>query len=152
MTADRSMENGTIDSILENLFHILPIIHKKLLRMDLGGVTGNLSRLHLAIMEMLRGENLAVSEVAKRLLISKSQMTHLIDQLVDLDIVARHHDAKDRRVINISLTNHGKAMLKECRGIMKQTIRNKLSNLTRAELAELSMALEKLNDIGAKLE
>ena len=146
------MENSTIDSILENLFHILPIIHKKLLRMDLGGVTGNLSRLHLAIMEMLRGENLAVSEVAKRLLISKSQMTHLIDQLVDPDIVARHHDAKDRRVINISLTNHGKAMLKECRGIMKQTIRNKLSNLTRAELAELSMALEKLKDIGAKLE
>jgi hypothetical protein len=50
MTADRSMENGTIDSILENLFHILPMIRKKLLRMDLDGVTGNFSRLHLAIM------------------------------------------------------------------------------------------------------
>ena len=49
--------------------------------MDLGGVTGNLSRLHLAIMGMLRGENLAVSEVAKRLLIPKSQMTHLITSL-----------------------------------------------------------------------
>jgi DNA-binding MarR family transcriptional regulator len=71
---------------------------------------------------------------------------------VDLDIVARHPGAKDRRVINISLTNHGKAVLKEYRGIMKQTIRNKLSRLTPAELAELSMALEKLKDIGAKLE
>jgi DNA-binding MarR family transcriptional regulator len=52
---------------------------------------------------MLQEENLAVSEVARRLVIPKSQMTHLIDQLVDLDIVARHPDAKDRRVINISL-------------------------------------------------
>ena len=146
------MENSTIDSILENLFHILPMVHKKLLRMDLGGVTGSLSRLHMAIMGMLRKENLAVSEVAKRLVIPKSQMTHLIDQLVDLDIVARYPDAKDRRVINISLTDHGKVVLKECRGIMKQTVRNKLSRLTPAELAGLSIALEKLKDIGAKLE
>jgi DNA-binding MarR family transcriptional regulator len=79
-------------------------------------------------------------------------MTHLIDQLVDLDIVARHPDAKDRRVINISLTDDGKSVLKECRGIMKQSMRNKLSCLTPAELADLSMALEKLKDIGAKLE
>jgi DNA-binding MarR family transcriptional regulator len=146
------MENSTIDSILENLFHILPMIHKKLLRMDLDGVTGNLSRLHLAIMGMLQEESLAVSEIARRLVIPKSQMTHLIDQLVDLDIVARHPDAKDRRVINISLTDHGKFVLKECKGVMKQTMRNKLSHLTPAELAELSIALEKLKDIGAKLE
>ncbi len=146
------MKNSTIDSILENLFHILPMIHKRLLRMDLDGVTGNLSRLHLAIMGMLREESLAVSEVAKKLVIPKSQMTHLIDQLVDLDIVARYPDAKDRRVINISLTGHGKAVLKECRGIMKQTMRNKLSRLTTAELEDLSIALEKLKDIGAKLE
>jgi len=146
------MENRAIDSILENLFHILPMIHKKLLRMDLGGMTGNLSRLHLAIMGMLEEGSLAVSEIAKRLVIPKSQMTHLIDQLVDLDIVARHPDVKDRRVINISLTDHGKVVLKECREIMKQTMRNKLSHLTPAELADLTIALEKLKDIGAKLE
>jgi DNA-binding MarR family transcriptional regulator len=128
------------------------MIHKKLLRMELDGVTRNLSRLHLSIMGMLQEENLAVSDVARRLVIPKSQMTHLIGQLVDLEIVARHPDAKDRRVINISPTDHGKAMLKECRGIMDQTIRNKLSHLTPAELADLSMVLGKLKDIGAKLE
>jgi DNA-binding MarR family transcriptional regulator len=146
------MENRTIDGILENLFRILPIIHKKLLRMNLGGMTGNLSRLQLAIMGMLKEESLAVSEAARRLAIPKSQMTHLIDQLVNLGIVTRDHDTKDRRVVNISLTDHGKAMLEECRGVLKQTIRNKLTCLTQAELSELAMALEKLKDIGAKLE
>jgi len=86
------MDNRTIDGIVENLFHILPIIHKKLLRMDLGGVTGSLSRLHLAIMGMLVEESLLVSEIAKRLVIPKSQMTHLIDQLAGLGIIEMHRN------------------------------------------------------------
>jgi DNA-binding MarR family transcriptional regulator len=144
-------ENNTIESILENLFHILPMIHKKLLRMDLGGVTGELSRPHLAIMGMLREESLAVSEVAKRLVIPKSQMTHLIDQLAGWNIVARHPDTNDRRVTNISLTDHGKEVFEECLGMVKNTIREKLSRLTPAELIEMATALEKLKNIGAKL-
>jgi len=146
------MDNRIIDSIVENLFLILPIIHKKLLRMDLGGVTRNLSRLHFAIMGTLGREGLPVSEIAKRLLIPKSQMTHLIDELVGLGIVERQPDTKDRRVINISLTNPGRIVLKECRNLVRQNIRNKLSCLTPAELADLSVALEKLRDIGARLE
>lgn len=146
------MENEAIDSILENLFQVLPIIHKKLLRMDLGGVTGNLSRLHLAIMGMLGGGSLPISEIGMRLVAPKSQMTHLVDQLVSLGIVVRQPDAKDRRVTNISLTAHGRAILRECRELVKQNIRNKISSLTAEELAALTDALVKLKDIGTKLE
>jgi len=146
------MKNNTVDSILESLFHVLPVIHKKLLRMDLGGVTGNLSRLHVAIMGMLKEGSLPVSEIARRLAIPKSQMTLLIDELASLEIVARLPDARDRRIINISLTEHGELVLKECRDTIKQTLRNKLSRLTPAELADLAVALEKLKDIGAKLD
>ena len=148
----QSKENNIVESILENLFHVLPMIHKKLLRMDLGGVTGELSRLHLAIMGILREESLAVSKVARRLAIPKSQMTHLINQLVDMDIVVRYHDTNDHRVTNISLTTHGKGVLEECKGVVKNIIMEKLSCLTPSELADLSVALEKLKDIGAKLE
>jgi DNA-binding MarR family transcriptional regulator len=120
--------------------------------MDLGGVTGELSRLHLAIMGMLRDGGMAISEVARILAIPKSQMTHLIDQLVEQDIVVRHPDANDRRVTNISLTGHGKEVFEECRGMMKNIIRAKLSRLTPAELTEMAAALAKLKNIGAKLE
>jgi DNA-binding MarR family transcriptional regulator len=146
------MESRAIDSILENLFQVLPVIHKKLLRMDMGGVTGNLSRLHLAIMGMLSEESLPISEIGTRLVAPKSQMTHLADQLVSLRIVVRQPDARDRRVINISLTDHGRAVLRECREMVKQNIREKISCLTSAELVALSDALVKLKDIGAKLE
>jgi DNA-binding MarR family transcriptional regulator len=146
------MENKTIENILENLFQVLPIIHKKLLRMDMGGVTGNLSRLHLAIMGMLGEGSLPISEIGMRLVAPKSQMTHLVDQLVSLGIVVRQPDAKDRRVINISLTDRGRALLRECWRLIKQNFRNKISCLTADELTALSDALVKLKDIGAKLE
>jgi DNA-binding MarR family transcriptional regulator len=120
--------------------------------MELGGVTGSLSRLHLAIMGMLVEESPAVSEIAKRLVIPKSQMTYLIDQLAGLGIIERLPDTKDKRVIHILLTKHGKVVLKEGRDLVRQHIRNKLSCLTQAELADLSIALEKLKDIGARLE
>lgn len=146
------MESKAIDSILENLFQVLPIIHKKLLRMDMGGVTGNLSRLHLAIMGILGEGSLPISEIGMRLVAPKSQMTRLVDQLVSLGIVERQPDAKDRRVIKISLTEHGWAVLRECREMVKQNIRNKISCLTTEELVALSDALVNLKDIGAKLE
>ena len=146
------MENRTIDGVVENLFRIFPIIHKKLLRMDLGGMTGNMSRLHLAIMGMLDEESLSFSEIAKRLVIPKSQMTHLVDHLVSLGIAERRPDQKDRRVVNIVLTSHGRIVLKERREMIRQNIRNKLACLTPAELADLSAALEKLKNIGEKLE
>jgi DNA-binding MarR family transcriptional regulator len=147
-----SMENKPIDSIIENLFYILPLVHKKLLGMDLGGVTGNLSRLHLAIMGVLSEGDLPVSEIAGKLVIPKSQMTHLLDYLVSLSIVERQPDVKDRRVINISLTEHGKIVLKESKELIRQNIRSKLSRLTPAELKDLSIALAKLKDIGSRLE
>jgi len=146
------MENKAIDSILDNLFQVLPIVHKKLLRMDMGGVTGNLSRLHLAIMGMLGEGSLPISEIGMRLVAPKSQMTRLVDQLVGLGIAVRQPDARDRRVINISLTDHGRAVLRERRELVKKSIRGKISCLTSAELATLSDALMKLKDIGAKLE
>ncbi len=149
---EQNTENNTIESILESLFHVLPMVHKKLLGMNLGGATGEFSRLHLAIMGMLQEESLAVSEIAKRLIMPKSQMTHLIDQLANLDIVVRHTDIKDRRVINISLTGHGKEVFEECKGMVKNAIREKLSRLTPKELTEMATALEKLKNIGAKLE
>jgi hypothetical protein len=37
----------------------------------------------------------------------------------------RGPDAKDRRVINISLTDHGRAIFGQCRELVKQNIRKK---------------------------
>ena len=145
------MESRIIDSILDSVAQVLPLFHRKLFRMDLGGVSGELSRLHFGIMEILSYENMTMTELARITGMSKSQMTAVIDKLVKLDVLERHPDEKDRRVINIVLTEHGRTLLREVRRKIKQDMRKTLSSLTSEELAEMSVALKTLGEIGAKL-
>jgi len=147
------METNIVDSIVENLFRIMPLIRRKLLKVDLAALDKDISHLHFVIMTILdEAGMLPVSVIGKRLGISKPQMTHLVDKLISLRLVKRLPDARDRRIINVRLTDNGKITLEECRKLISDNIRGKLSCLKDEELAELSASLEKIRDIGAKLE
>ena len=140
-----------IDQILEDMILILPVFHKKLLRMDLGGVTGNMTRLHFAIMGILSRGSMNATELADSLMATKSQMTHLIDHLVAQGVVERRHDDKDRRVTNLFLTEQGYVQLSDINLKVQANIREVLSGLTRDDLRAMYDALETLRNIGARL-
>jgi DNA-binding MarR family transcriptional regulator len=145
------MKQTYIENILENLFVIMPVFHRKLLRMDMGGVTGDLTRLHLGIMGRLHHHSMTTSELARETVIPRPQMTHLIDHLVAAGIVDRQPDATDRRVINLVLTENGLIVLQDLKHKVHDRIRKELSGLSSDELAEMSGALESLRRIGTKL-
>jgi DNA-binding MarR family transcriptional regulator len=144
-------KQAEIDLILENLFAVMPIIHRKLLRMDLSGVTGDMTRLHMGIMGRLYRGSMTVSELAQALKVPPPQISHLVDYLVKVDVAARQPDASDRRVVNIVLTDRGMVVLKNMHLRVHDHIRKELSGLTSEELAEMSGALECLRRIGTKL-
>jgi DNA-binding MarR family transcriptional regulator len=147
------MEKNTIDSIIDNLFIILPFIHRKLLRIDFEGVNKNISRLHFAIMDVVNQQGrLPMSEIGKRLFLPKPQMTHLIGHLIELGIVERQPDSGDRRIINIILTDTGKTALGECKRLVRDNIRQKLDRLQGEQLTELSILLKRLRELGSSLD
>jgi DNA-binding MarR family transcriptional regulator len=146
------VDNNVIDSIIEDIFHIYPLIYKKLLKVDFESVEGGLSYLHFLIIRMLaRSGALPISEIGKRLVIPRPQMTHLIDQLIVLDMVVRLPNTKDRRIINIELTSKGKATLQKCVELARANIKSKLKRLDDVELIELSVLLSRLNEFSSKL-
>ncbi len=149
-----SIDPKTIDTIIENLFYIFPILHKKLLKMDLQSVHSGvkLTRLHLVVMGMIRKERLSASELAKRFLIFKPQMTRLIKELVDAGLVEKQPDVSDRRVTYISLTPTGEDILKQCGKIIKSKIRTRLACLDEREIEELALFFARMRDITSKLE
>ncbi len=147
------MESNILDSIIENLVHILPLIHKKLLKANLEAVNKDIVRPHFAIMGTLNElGTLPVSIIGEKLLIPKPQMTHFLDKLTSLGIVERLPDARDRRIINVVLTNKGKTVLGGCKELIRDNIRKKLAYLKDDELEELSVSLRKLRGILLKLE
>jgi DNA-binding MarR family transcriptional regulator len=145
------MSDTDIDRILDNLAAAIPVMHRKLLRMDLGGVTGGLTRLHLGIMGMLREGSMTVSELARVSIVPKPQMTHLIDQLVASGTVERRPDSADRRVVNVALTDSGRQLLRDVKRKVEEDLKNRLAGLTSEDLAAMSTALETLNSIIARL-
>lgn len=145
------MSDADINRILNNLSAVLPVFHKKLLKMNLGGVTGDLTRLHLGIMGMLREGSMTASELARVTLIPRSQMTHLIDQLVRASIAERHPDLTDRRLVHVALTAHGQVLAEDVRLKVEESMRADLAGLSPDELAEMSQALETLRRIVTRL-
>lgn len=96
--------------------------------------------------------SLHVAEIGERLQIARPQMTHLIDKLVELDIVERHTGTTDRRTIDIMLTNKGGTLSEKRDSLMRKTIMETMSSLTMGELQDLSASLRKLRDIFSKLK
>ena len=151
------IKNSVLDSVVEDLFSTLPLIgrsiRRKLLKTALTSFNKDIAPPHFEIMKLLEeAGTLHVAEIGEKLQIARPQMTHLIDKLVDLDIVERQTGTVDRRTINIMLTNKGKTILEEHDSHIRNATRETLSCLTDEELRDLSASLRKLRDIFSKLE
>ena len=145
------MAEVDIDRVLENVFHVMLVSHKKVLKMDVSGFPENLTRLHLAVMGEIGQNNLTMSELAKALMMTKPQLTHLVEALATLGLVERRSDVKDRRVIILSLTEKGRVLGENMKRRVRENIKARLANLTPAELTQMAAAFETLRKIVGKL-
>jgi DNA-binding MarR family transcriptional regulator len=143
---------ASLDRVIDNLLFVLHVSHRKILRVDLSEVAGNLTRVHMGIMGMLSKRNMTVSELAKMSMVARPQMTHLVDQLVTIGCVERQPDPKDRRVINLALTDRGRELFGQMRGKLSESIRNILTGITPAELTQMEHSLETLRSVVARLQ
>lgn len=149
MYGNHLQQDAIIDNIMEDLFQAPWLVLRKLLNVE----DSNITRRHFAILGTLdRVGVLPVSEIGKRLLISRPQMTYLVDKLIGLGMVERLPDKNDRRITNLTLTSKGKTVLEENRQSLRHNMIQKLSRLKKEELEELSASLRKIRDIGSKLD
>jgi DNA-binding MarR family transcriptional regulator len=147
------MDRQMIDRISEDLYSILPIIHKKLVGILSKGTNIELSHYHLAILGMLsKSESLAISEIGRRLSVSKPQMTIIIDKLIDLQLIYRSASLVDRRIINISITDKGRDAMKQSQEKLKSNIKIKLASLNDQDLELLSKSIDGLRSVVLKIE
>lgn len=78
-------------------------------------------------------------------------MTTLVDKLIEEGHAERHPDERDRRVINITITESGKKYLKHAGARYKNHVKTLLSGLDCRDLEELCTSLEKLRGILSKI-
>jgi DNA-binding MarR family transcriptional regulator len=151
------MRKDILERTADDLLSVPPLIfrgvRRKLLKTALDSVNVDISPLHFEIMRLVKeAGTLHITEIGERLQVARAQMTHLIDKLVELEMVERRADSADRRVTNIVLTDKGSAFLVEHGGNIWKATKEFVAGLTDEELADLSDSLEKLRDILSRLQ
>jgi len=147
------IDRKIIDNISEDLMGAFPVIHKKLLNFLDEGIESDLSHYHFVILGILSKHNaLPVSEIGRRLMISKPQMTAILDILEDLKMVNRSQNPEDRRIVDISISPLGLKTLARALENLKNNMAIKLANLSEADLLAFTAALKTINKVGFKID
>jgi len=144
------VDNVLLDSVTQELPLLFPLMEGKILRAGFKVVERekHIAPHHLMILKLVRDAGpLAVSEIGGWHHIPRPQMTYLIERLVELGLVERRPDDKDRRVINVALTQKGRVTLEECMDLIKESARKRLSSLSDEDLRQLAAALKWVREI-----
>lgn len=145
MTKKRTIDPAMIDSVAQNMFHVLPLIKKRLLHMDLVQKEHGTPLSHVQVLAMLQDVGtMSVSEISRRLGIAKPNITPLVDRLYEGGYVDRQHDENDRRVVNIVLLPAGEEKLAAIRATIARQIQVQSEDLSVTEFRELNDSLASL--------
>lgn len=85
-----------------------------------------------------------MSTLAKRLRLTVGTLTLTIDRLVEKDLVSRQKIERDRRVVEVRLTEKGQEVFEEIKRLRKSIAEQILTNLDEAEREELKTLLFKM--------
>ncbi len=105
--------------------------------------------LTIAQLEALRyvseQKTLTMKELADCLGVAPPSATAMVDHLVKLHLLNRRHSPKDRRGINLRLTDKGRSIYKKAMAERCRWFTNLIKNLSAKERAELVEILKKMS-------
>jgi len=92
-------------------------------------------------------EGVSQQELAKRLYVTKGNISGLIDRLEEAGLVERRSTAADRRQHAICLTEAGRAVAEKAIQVQRRWIASTLGRMTEGDLEALETQLVALRDI-----
>jgi len=141
----------SIDSVIENLISIHPLLTKTFTR-SIRHKT-NLNPGTLYVLGLLsHHEKLSMSEIGFKLAMPKPHVTNQVDRLIAENMVERFFDPTDRRIINIRITAKGKDDFITFKKEMSEEMRHKLELLDNETLERLSVSSQQVKEILMTIE
>ena len=96
------------------------------------------------LFELLRGGPLPAGALAGVADVSPASMTQMLDRLADAELVERVRSETDRRIVEASLTDAGRAVCEERRAALEPLWREMLADFSAAELQTAAAVLDRL--------
>lgn len=141
----------SIDLSIENLISIHPLLSKSFTKSI--RTKTNLNPGSLYVLGVLRRHDiLSMSEIGCKLSMPKPHVTNLVDKLIAEDMVERLFDPKDRRIVNIRITEKGIDDFNAIKLEISQELRIRLEKLSAEKLDILAEASQQIKDILIEME
>ncbi|MBU1125278.1 MAG: MarR family transcriptional regulator [Candidatus Omnitrophica bacterium] len=133
----------------ERLNHILPLITKEFFKRQTNKLfKGKLTVPQFLVLDcLLREGNSKMSTLAQVLDVTTAAMTGIVDRLVRDGYLKRSFDSGDRRVIKITLTPRGTAIVKKIIEERQQLIMKIFGEISEDDRAEYLRILMQIRDI-----
>ncbi len=97
---------------------------------------GGISEKELHVIGFIgRNKNVKMKDIADNIDAPMSTLTNIVDKLIEKKFLSREHSGNDRRVINVMLTDKGKAASKNVISKRKSVAENVLSQFSEKEQA-----------------
>lgn len=133
-------------ALARQTLNIVPLVMRTIaMEMRRGGHT--LPPTHFRLMSMLVHCPCNLSELARRQGVSLPTMSDSITLLVDRGLAQRGPDARDRRIVNVELTEAGRQALDEMQSVMEQRMAELMDSLSPDQLIRLALGLEVLRQV-----
>jgi len=140
------MTKSKIDLIADNLMSIHPLLFKSIskpLRNQTSITPGGM----FVLGSLKRRGTQSMSDIGKCLSMPKPHVTVIVDKLIEEGYVERQSDPKDRRIVNILLTEKGLTDFESIKLAISENLKIKLVTLTEEEQKILVTASQQMKDI-----
>ena len=103
---------------------------------------------HLDILiNLYRREGISQQELARKLLVGRSNMSMLLPQLEKRGLIERRGDVRDKRVLRLHLTNEGKAVTEKAMEIQTSLIDAVMATSPEERCLMVADHMEKIIDV-----
>lgn len=98
----------------------------------------------VCLLTVEESQPITAAQLARAIHVSPSTLVGVLDRLEKKGLVARLRDSTDRRRLNITLTEAGRALAAAAPPPLQDKLTSRLSNLSELERAAISLALERV--------
>ena len=140
-----------MDALSSNLYEALPLLPKRLVKVDAITREFEMPFSHIQILCMLSGTEMSIGEISARLGIAKPNVTPLLDALAERGLLARCRSEADRRIVNVRLLPEGCELAEQLRSCIAAQVTDWPEGFSHSDIKRLNNALAYLIDVGRRL-
>ncbi len=144
-------DTALVASISKNLYDALPLLPKRLVRVEAITREFGMPFSHVQIICMLADREMTIGEISTSLGIAKPNITPLLDALNERGVLERCRSEKDRRIVNVRLLPAGRVLAQALRDSIAAQVGDWPSSFSLSDMKRLNNALAYLIEVARQL-